>query len=140
MYSQTFQILVVATAFLALIGFVLFLTKQSSKDHVVYNHPDQDDLLGTGNVMIAAQIKKDAVEIRMEVDDLMDRAIKLNEQSRGTLENLKELAKDEPITGYEFKMLARQVLKEFQEIRNAHPEKDYEYIIGRAIKVLIQLA
>lgn len=141
MDSQTMQALGVAVAFGALIAFVFFLTKQVNHDENNHrNQAEKDDLLGTGSVIIATQIKRDIVEIRKEVDKLIDFAIRSNELSRETLETLRDKAKDEPITSAEYKMLVRRVLKEFQEIRNLHPEKDYEYVVGRAIKVLSQLA
>lgn len=142
MDSQTLQTLSVAVAFAALIGFVVFLTKQTDSNENNRRDSDlnKDDLLGTGNKMIAAQIKRDIVEIRGEVDKLVDSAIKLNESSREILERLKDQAKDEPVTSAEYKMLVRQILKEIQAVRNANTSKDYEYLVGRAIKVLSQLA
>ncbi|MDP3710689.1 MAG: hypothetical protein Q8R29_03125 [bacterium] len=140
MDSQTLSSLCVGVAFSVLIGFVIFFTRQANREENLRDSAEKDDLLGTGNKMIATQIKRDIVEIRREVDKLIDSAVKLNELSQETLEKLRERAKDEPITSAEFKMLVRQTLKEFQEIRNMHPDKDYEYLVGRAIKILLQLA
>ena len=138
MDSETLQTMGVVIAFAAVIGLVL-LIKQQNYNESAHSNLDKDDLLDTGNLMIATQIKIDIGKIRMEIDKLTDSAIRLNESSREILERLRDQAKDEPLNSSEFRMLVRQVLKEFQEFRCAHPDKDYEFLVGRAIKVLSQL-
>lgn len=136
---QTKMVLGLLLFFGTIIGFFILLTKRTDGHNNPSSNQDKDDLLGTGNVMIATQIKRDIAEIRMEVDKLIDSAIRLDESSREILERLRDQAKDEPIVSYEYKMLVRQILKEIQAVRNANATKDYEYLVGRIIKILWQL-
>ena len=133
------SLLVVIIVSIALIGYLVFLIKRICFDGDDYYDPDEDSLPDTGNIMIATQIKRDILEIREEVEKLIDSTIKLNSLSKETLEKLREQTKGEPVNSPEYKMLVNQILKELQQFRNTHTDKDCECLIGRAIRVLSQL-